>query len=70
MIIDENKLSSAHNILSTTKLKETQQKQLHHNKRPKRILLQASFISAWGIVMLLPADCRDSNMTALLSKNH
>ena len=43
MIIDENQLSSAHNILSTTKLKiKQQQKQPPHNNRPKRLLLQAS----------------------------
>ena len=43
VIIDENQLSPAHNILSTTKLKtQKQQKQPPHNNKPKRLLLQAS----------------------------
>ena len=42
VIIDENQLSSAHNILSTTKLKSKQPKQPPHNNRPKQLLLKAS----------------------------
>ena len=34
-MIDENQLSPAHNILSTTKLKSKQLKQITHNNRPK-----------------------------------
>ena len=43
MIIDENQLSTAHNILSTSKLKTQKQKQHPpHNNRPKQLLLKAS----------------------------
>ena len=47
-IIDENLLTSVHNILITTKLKiKQQQKQPPHNNRPKRLLLKvSSFLSS------------------------
>ena len=45
MIIDENQLSSAHNILST---RNKQQKQPPHNNRPKLPLLKASSYLSMG----------------------
>ena len=42
MTIDENELSPAHKILSTTKLK-SKQKQPPHNNRSKWLLLKASW---------------------------
>ena len=44
-MIDENQLSSAHNILSTSKLK-INNKNNPHNKRPKWLLLKLAPISA------------------------
>ena len=41
MIIDENQLSSAHNISNKPNSKQ-ETKQLPHNNRPKRLLLYAS----------------------------
>ena len=38
MIIDENKLSPAHDILNPTKF-ETTKNNPNHNNRPKRLLL-------------------------------
>ena len=76
MILDENQLSSAHNIWNTIKIKSSnkQQKQkLAHNNMPKRLLLKASSypsIGQCGIVTLLPADYRNSNYNALPSTNY
>ena len=42
-MIDENQLSSAHNILSTTKLNTKNNKNNPpHNNRPKQLLLKPS----------------------------
>ena len=47
-MIDENELSSAHNILSITKLKINITITIPHNNKPKWLLLKLAPISAEG----------------------
>ena len=68
VIIDENQLSSTHNILSTTKLKIKKNK----NKPPPPSAVvdqKLAPISAQGIVTLLPANCRDSSNPIFVQKS-
>ena len=53
VIIDENQLSSAHNILSTTKLKTKITITIPHNNRAKRLLLKASSYLSIGQYCLI-----------------
>ena len=69
MIIDENQLSSAHNILSTTKLKTKTTKTNPHNNRPKRLLLKASSYVSIGHSNVTSCERRDSNNHILLKAN-
>ena len=69
MIIDENQLSLAHNILSATKVK------ISNNKNnPPTTIDQNSFccklapISVYGVVKLLPANYKDSNSSNFYAK--
>ena len=68
MIINENQLSPAHNLLSRTKIKINTKNNLPTTIDQNGYCWKLAPISAWGIVTLFPADCRDSNSSYFLKQ--
>ena len=69
MIINENQLSSAHNVLSTTKLKiKQQQKHPPLNNRPKWLLLKAISYLSIGHSNNTSCEGRDDNSVLFQAK--
>ena len=63
MIIDENQLSSAHNILNITTFKTTNKQPPPHNNRQKRLLLKASSYLSIGHLRRIPRLFSSENET-------